>query len=159
MGDPVVVWAFDLPFIAVYRDYYAMVGSHLRKYIWLVTKKTSGDALTHKGFHFGEIVARPDKLPQAVNPKTTLHIDAEDYDWTHFKDAPSMRCVANNLILTYYHGDLTLTRPTNIAGVGALARIIQLSWLGRCSVAETRSIRTWPFPTVTEPVSCPQSSP
>jgi hypothetical protein len=31
MGDDVDVWAFGLPFIAVYRDYYAMVRSELRK--------------------------------------------------------------------------------------------------------------------------------
>ncbi|KAJ6178514.1 hypothetical protein N7519_008975 [Penicillium mononematosum] len=97
MGAPVVVWAFGLPFTAVYRDYYAMVGSRLRKYIWLVTKKTSGDALRHIGFHFGEIVAPRDKLPAVIDQKTTLHINAENYDWTHFKEIPSICCVSQDL--------------------------------------------------------------
>jgi hypothetical protein len=59
----------------------------------------------------------PDKLPQTADPKTTIRIDAENYDWTHFKDIPTIRCVPNNLILTYYHGSLTLTRPTNNAAL------------------------------------------
>ncbi|KAJ5969513.1 hypothetical protein N7501_005761 [Penicillium viridicatum] len=44
------------------------------------------------------------------------YIDAENYDWVHFKDIPTVRCVADNLILIYYHGRLTLARPTNIVG-------------------------------------------
>ncbi|KAJ6190943.1 hypothetical protein N7519_000964 [Penicillium mononematosum] len=38
-GDPVVIWAHGIPFIPVYADYYALVGSHLHKYMWLLTKK------------------------------------------------------------------------------------------------------------------------
>jgi hypothetical protein len=86
--------------------------------------------LLHKGFHFGEIVAPPDKLPRTVNPTTTLHIEAENYDWSHFKDVPSIRWVADNLILTYYRGSLTLTRPTNIADDECMALGSPMNVLG-----------------------------
>ncbi|KXG52752.1 uncharacterized protein PGRI_080080 [Penicillium griseofulvum] len=93
-----------------------MVGSRLRKYLWLITKKASRDALPHKGFHFGEIVAPPDKLNTVNDPKRTLNIDAENYDWLYFKETPTVRYVTNNLLLTYSDNLLVLTRPTKIVG-------------------------------------------
>lgn len=30
MGEPVILWAFGLPWIAVYSDYYILAGSRLR---------------------------------------------------------------------------------------------------------------------------------
>jgi hypothetical protein len=29
-GDPVIIWAHGIPFVPVFSDYYALVGSHLR---------------------------------------------------------------------------------------------------------------------------------
>lgn len=39
MGHPVILWAFGIPFVAVYANYYIMRGSSCRPHIWLLTKK------------------------------------------------------------------------------------------------------------------------
>jgi hypothetical protein len=57
MGDPVILWAFGLPFLAVYRDYYVLAGSDLRQHLWLLDKKTRHDALASQGFNFGQLLA------------------------------------------------------------------------------------------------------
>ncbi|KAJ5267967.1 hypothetical protein N7524_006007 [Penicillium chrysogenum] len=44
-GEPGIVWAH---FIPVFADYYALVGSHLRKYMWLPTKKMSHAKIQHQ---------------------------------------------------------------------------------------------------------------
>lgn len=55
MGNPVIMWRFGLPFVAVYGDYYAMSGSALQHYLWEIDKRPGHYSLKHGGFHFGEI--------------------------------------------------------------------------------------------------------
>lgn len=39
MGHPVILWAFGIPFVAIYADYYIMSRTSCRPYIWLLNKK------------------------------------------------------------------------------------------------------------------------
>ncbi|OQE16857.1 hypothetical protein PENFLA_c026G08864 [Penicillium flavigenum] len=59
------------------------------------------------------LIAGHDVVPQrsrygkwlaVIDQKTTLYINAENYDWTHFKEIPSIRCVAHNLTEAEGHG-------------------------------------------------------
>ncbi|OQE19648.1 hypothetical protein PENFLA_c018G07011 [Penicillium flavigenum] len=76
MGDPVTLWAFDLPFMAVYADYYVLARSTLQQYFWLLDKKTRHDSLPVRGFHFGHLIAPPDLLATA----NIVHLDHDTYD-------------------------------------------------------------------------------
>jgi hypothetical protein len=62
MGDPVILWAFGLPLMTAYADYYILARSTLRHYFWLLDEKTPHDSLPVCGFHFGQLIARPDLL-------------------------------------------------------------------------------------------------
>ncbi|KAJ5209158.1 hypothetical protein N7449_003537 [Penicillium cf. viridicatum] len=114
MGHPVVVWAHGIPFIPVYADYYAAVGSRLRKYLWLLTTKASHAKLKHEGWHLGEVVVSPKKLPSPTD--TTFNVDFDTYDWSKFSPVPTFKCSTIRHILLFHGPSLTITRPTNIHG-------------------------------------------
>ncbi|KAJ5415506.1 hypothetical protein N7465_004201 [Penicillium sp. CMV-2018d] len=94
MGDPVVMWCFGLPFLAVYGDYYVMTGSPLRHFLWNIDKKPGHYSLKHKGFHFGEVVVSPTLLKE-LTPDRGLQINYKDYGWGKFEVAPDVRCDTN----------------------------------------------------------------
>ncbi|KAJ5207290.1 hypothetical protein N7491_002079 [Penicillium cf. griseofulvum] len=39
IGEPVIMWEYGLPFLAVHADYYVLTGSTLRPGSWLLTRK------------------------------------------------------------------------------------------------------------------------
>ncbi|KAJ5615278.1 hypothetical protein N7537_000392 [Penicillium hordei] len=116
MGHPVIVWAHGIPFIPVFADYYALVGSHLRKYLWLITTKTSHAKLKHEGWHLGEITVSPKKLHPPVDMSRILNVDFDAYDWSKFTPVPTFKCSTKRQVLVLQGATLTLTRPANIRG-------------------------------------------
>ncbi|KAJ5967976.1 hypothetical protein N7501_004224 [Penicillium viridicatum] len=92
MGNPVIVWADGIPFIPVFADYHALVGSHLRKYIWLITKKMSRAKLNHEGWHLGEIVVSLKRLRPPADVTLAFNVDFDSYGWSKFTQIPTFNC-------------------------------------------------------------------
>lgn len=111
MGHPVVIWAHGMPFIPVYADYYALVGSRLRKYMWLVTTKTSHAKLRHNGWQLGEIAVSPRNIAEP-SETTAFSVDLDTYDWSKFSPVPTFNCATRRYILAL--PTCVLTRPTNV---------------------------------------------
>ncbi|OQE13715.1 hypothetical protein PENFLA_c044G07835 [Penicillium flavigenum] len=88
IGEPVIVWAHGLSFIPVFAEYYALAGSHLRKYMWLLTKKMSHTKIKHHGWHPGEMVVSPKKLRTPTDTATTFNVDFDTHDWSKFSPVP-----------------------------------------------------------------------
>lgn len=73
MGEPVILWAFGLPFLPVYADYYVFTGSKWRHYLWLINKKTRHESLPTRGLRFGQFLA---PTPTTVTDNI-LHLDID----------------------------------------------------------------------------------
>ncbi|KAJ6190942.1 hypothetical protein N7519_000963 [Penicillium mononematosum] len=96
--------AYGIPFILVFSDYYALVDSHRRKYLWLVSKKVSHAKIAHPGWHIGEIVVSPKKLRPPSD--TTFSVDFETYDWSKFTPVPTLNCATKRLLLAFQGSSL-----------------------------------------------------
>lgn len=99
ISDPVIMWAYGLPFIPIFANYYALVGSHLRKYMWLLTKKMSHAKTKHQGWHLGEIVVSAKKLPPPAD--TTFKVDFGTHNWSKFSPVPTLNCATKRQVLVF----------------------------------------------------------
>jgi hypothetical protein len=106
MGEPVILWAFGLPFLPVYADYYVFTGSKWRHYLWLLDKKTRHESLPTRGLRFGQFLASVPTTPT----DNMLHLDIDsgehDFQFNH-----------TDLVAVFLHDGITLTKLPNVAGL------------------------------------------
>lgn len=111
-GEPVVLWAFGIPFLPVYSDYYLLCGSHLRPYLWQLTHKPKGKSLPYRGCRFGQVVGPIKRLSALQGNDTTLIIDHDSPEKTKF--SVDLRYSPTDLVMTYGDNSVVLTTLTNL---------------------------------------------
>jgi hypothetical protein len=115
-GDPVIIWAFGLPFIPVYGGYYAMVGQDWSRYLWLVKHKAERKLMANTLFTFGQFVA-----PWTDGFRVSQ--DALQFDWddapAHLRAGwyrakpPILVEKADDMVLTLHNGSSLLLTPVH----------------------------------------------
>ncbi|KAJ6131812.1 hypothetical protein N7471_007027 [Penicillium samsonianum] len=117
-GDPVIIWAFGLPFIPVYTGYYAMVGQNWSKHLWQLDHKVHNKKLSDRGFTFGQVIAP--WISDTPRSDYAVHIDWDDLStepWAH-RDIkkPSLVEHPSDMVLTVGNGRAMLTPLHNFVG-------------------------------------------
>ncbi|CRL24589.1 unnamed protein product [Penicillium camemberti] len=69
--DPLIIWAFGLPFVPAYGDHYILAGPYLRNYLWILDKRDVYHQLKHAEFHLGDIISPRGKF-KPINANGTV---------------------------------------------------------------------------------------
>jgi hypothetical protein len=106
MGDTVILWAFGLPFLPVYADYYVLTGSRWRHQLWLIDRKTRHKSFPTHSLQFGQFLA---SVP-TTSSANELHLDfdSSEYDF---------RFNHTDLVAVFLPDGITLTTLPNIVGL------------------------------------------
>ncbi|KAJ6180983.1 hypothetical protein N7519_011444 [Penicillium mononematosum] len=96
-------------------------GSHLHKYMWLLTKKVAYAKMKHTGRHLGEVTVSPKELRAPFDSDTAFNVDFDSYDWSKFTPIPTFDCATKRLVLALQGSGVIITPPANIRGFNPAA--------------------------------------
>ncbi|OQE90770.1 hypothetical protein PENNAL_c0011G09404 [Penicillium nalgiovense] len=85
ISDPVIMWAYGLPFIPIFANYYALEDEPCQDQA--------------PRWHLGEIVVSAKKLPPPAD--TTFKVDFGTHNWSKFSPVPTLNCATKRQVLVF----------------------------------------------------------